>query len=155
VKCNSYTHQSNSTYVKESLRKPPHSISVVAGLFARCECASGRSCDRSSRNRFSWFSSVFKQMLRCSEDPICYFGLPMQPSRFDFIKIKPLCCPSYQILISKLHKFEINKKIKIPWPLSVCQYTKHESHIHPFSIKVKFFPVLNLLSSSSRKCMGE
>jgi hypothetical protein len=37
---------------------------LFAGLLARRQFASGRSCDRPSRHRFSWFSSVFKQMLR-------------------------------------------------------------------------------------------
>jgi hypothetical protein len=39
-------------------------ILLFAGLLARSQYASGRSCDRPSRHRFSWFSSVFKQMLR-------------------------------------------------------------------------------------------
>jgi hypothetical protein len=36
----------------------------MLGLLASSQCASGRSCDRLSRHRFPWFSSVFKQMLR-------------------------------------------------------------------------------------------
>jgi hypothetical protein len=34
------------------------------GLLAGSQYASVRSCDRSSRHRFSWFLFVFKQMLR-------------------------------------------------------------------------------------------
>jgi hypothetical protein len=37
---------------------------LCAGLLASSQCVSGRSCDRSSRHRFSWFSPVFKQILR-------------------------------------------------------------------------------------------
>jgi hypothetical protein len=37
---------------------------LSAGLLASSQYASGRSCDRSSRHRFSWFPSVFNQMLR-------------------------------------------------------------------------------------------
>jgi hypothetical protein len=39
-------------------------ILLFARLLARSQYASGRSCDRPSRHRFSWFFSVFKQMLR-------------------------------------------------------------------------------------------
>jgi hypothetical protein len=39
-------------------------ILLSAGPLARSQCVSGRSCYRPSRHRFSWFSSVFKQMLR-------------------------------------------------------------------------------------------
>jgi hypothetical protein len=39
-------------------------IDMNFGFLASSQYASGRSCDRPSRHRFSWFSSVFKQMLR-------------------------------------------------------------------------------------------
>jgi hypothetical protein len=38
--------------------------SVFAGLLACSQYASGRVCDWKSRHAFSWFYSVFKQMLR-------------------------------------------------------------------------------------------
>jgi hypothetical protein len=37
---------------------------LFAGLLTSSQYVTGRSCDRPSRHRFSWFSSVFKQMLR-------------------------------------------------------------------------------------------
>jgi hypothetical protein len=39
-------------------------ILSLARLLASSQYASRRSCDRLSRHRFSWFSSVFKQRLR-------------------------------------------------------------------------------------------
>jgi hypothetical protein len=50
------------TQVRETLGG--YYIVLFAGLLASSQYASGRSCDRPSRHRFSWFSSVFKQMLR-------------------------------------------------------------------------------------------
>jgi hypothetical protein len=46
------------------LRPGDFFLLLFAGLLASSQYASGRSCDRPSRHRFSWFSSVFKQMLR-------------------------------------------------------------------------------------------
>jgi hypothetical protein len=41
-------------------------ILSFAGLLASStQYASGRSCDRPARHRYSWVSSVFKQILRC------------------------------------------------------------------------------------------
>jgi hypothetical protein len=37
---------------------------LFAGLLSGSQSASGRSCDRPSQHRFSWISSVFKQMLK-------------------------------------------------------------------------------------------
>jgi hypothetical protein len=34
-------------------------VILFAGLLARSQYASGRSCDQPSRHRFYWFSSVF------------------------------------------------------------------------------------------------
>jgi hypothetical protein len=39
-------------------------ILLFAGLLARCQYVTGRSCDWPPRHGFSWFSSVSKHMLR-------------------------------------------------------------------------------------------
>jgi hypothetical protein len=54
-----YTILTKSSFKRQGFFK----IST-AGLLASSQYASGRSCDLPSRHRFSWFSSVFKQMLR-------------------------------------------------------------------------------------------
>jgi hypothetical protein len=82
-----------STYAREALGNRP--TVLITGPLYRSQCESGRSCDRPSRHRFSWFSSVYKQMLRCSQVPSCYCVLLMQPSRLKFIEITLHCCQNY------------------------------------------------------------
>jgi hypothetical protein len=60
-------------------------ILLFAWLLASSQHASGRSCARPSLRRFSWFCSVFKQMLRWFPNGYC--RLLVQPSRFKLIKI--------------------------------------------------------------------
>jgi hypothetical protein len=55
-------------------------FSSVAGLLARCQCASGRSCDWPFRHRVFCSISAFKQMLRWFRFPSGYHILLMQPS---------------------------------------------------------------------------
>lgn len=70
-------------------------------------------CDRPSRHRFSWFSSLFKQILGCSQFSSCYCMFLMRTLRFKSIKIipfvwRPLNCFNLQIIISKF----VNKNQK-------------------------------------------
>jgi hypothetical protein len=48
-----------TAHIKETL-----GALLFAGQLASSQYASGISCDRPSRHRFSWFSSVFNQMMR-------------------------------------------------------------------------------------------
>jgi hypothetical protein len=94
-------------------------ILLFAGLLPRSYYASGMSCDRPSRHRFSCLSSVFKQM------PIWFPGyklllycvLFVQPYRLKFIKVKPPFLPKGLTLFSQIIQTTLIQKIKILWPL--------------------------------------
>jgi hypothetical protein len=91
---------------------------LLAGLLAGSHYPSGRSCCRPSRHRFSWFSSGYKQILRCF--PI--FKLLLSTSyaalQIKLIKTEPHCCHSHQYHFSKLYSSSLIQKIKILPPLS-------------------------------------
>jgi hypothetical protein len=57
---------------------------LFTGKLIGSQYASVRSCDRSSRHKFSWFSFVFKQILRWFQVPSCYWTLLIQPSLLIF-----------------------------------------------------------------------
>jgi len=63
---------------------------LLARLMYSSQYAFGRSCDRSSRHRFSWFSSVFKHAEVVPKIPSCFSILLILPSRFKFTKINLL-----------------------------------------------------------------
>jgi hypothetical protein len=76
--------------------REPHQCSLVAGLLDRCQHVFGRY-DRPSRHRFSWFSSVPKQMLRC-----CSTGSRLLLRAFHAAPLhqnEPLCTRGPQITI--------------------------------------------------------
>jgi hypothetical protein len=91
--------------------------SVVCRMLATCQCASERSWDKLSRYRFSWFSSVFKRMLRWFPNFKFYSVLLMQPSWFRSIEIK---CHPLQPCQNDLSKLCTTKPLFIeltalPW----------------------------------------
>jgi hypothetical protein len=88
---------------------------------------------RPSLHRLSWFSSVFKQMLRWLPNPRCYCALLMQPSPPKFIKIKPHCNRNRWNYFSKLHNFTLIKKILISRPLSQATPSNH-SNVFMFNL---------------------
>jgi len=63
------------------------SESPSAGVLARRRYVSGRSCDRPSRHRLSWFSSVLKQLLKWFPVPKLQLRAFDEPSQFKFLTI--------------------------------------------------------------------
>jgi hypothetical protein len=77
-------------------------ILLFAGLLASRQYAFGRSYDRPSWHRFSWFSSVFKQMLRWLPSSKLLLHASYAAPWLQLIKIT-LCCGGHQIIyLSKL-----------------------------------------------------
>jgi hypothetical protein len=89
-------------------------------MLDRCQYVYGSACDRPS-----WFSSALSKRWDGSQVPSCYCVLLMQPSRFKFIKMKPLCCKCYQIFFPKLCNSQLIQQIRIPWPLSQATTSDH------------------------------
>lgn len=101
--CTEHINKANGTHVRETLGDYYMLFYYLSDCWL-AECASGRSCDRSSRHRFSWFRSDLKQK-RWFQVPSCYCMVLMQPSRFNLIKVTPLIWKpsksfSFKIIIS-------------------------------------------------------
>jgi hypothetical protein len=67
------------------------------------------SCDRPTRHKASWFSSVLKWM----ERRFARFMLLLDACRFEFIKIKPLVLKAAKLSFQIMH-YTITQKINIP-----------------------------------------
>jgi hypothetical protein len=97
--------------------------------------ASGRSCDRPSRHRFSWFPLSLSKCWDGSQIPSCYCMLLMQPSLSKFIKIAP-CSRATKLvnfqIISTLSNESWNKIL----PSLSQAFTTHHTNI--------FTPILSL-----------
>jgi hypothetical protein len=99
---------------------------LSARLLARCQYASGRSCDR-----FSWFSSVFKANTEAVPQ--------LHASHADLTtwidqNSAPLLSKPLKILIPK-YTSTLNQKIKIPRSLSQTTVYKHpNAFIHTLAL---------------------
>jgi hypothetical protein len=101
----------NRTYAREMLGNL--SYFLFAELLPRCQCASGRSCDRPSRHRFSWFSSISKQMLRWFQSSqVTAACFSCSHPGFIFIRIKLPCRQSHKNLIFQIIRRHYFRKSK-------------------------------------------
>jgi hypothetical protein len=109
--------------------------------------ASGRSCDRPSRYRFSSFSCLQENASDGSQVPSCHSILLIQLSRLKLIRIKPLCCQSNPSFFYKFYNSTFRKsKFRSPClePLSLTILTSSLSHC-PYH-KDKWVKPVNLLT---------
>jgi hypothetical protein len=91
---------------------------LLAGLLAGSHYASGRSYCRPSRRRFSWFSTVYKEMLRWFSVCNLLLSAPHAAIHLKSTKTEHHSCHSHQNCVSKLCSLPLIQETKFCRPCS-------------------------------------